>query len=475
MCQQEPPPRRVLIVGAGIAGALTAIGIIDELERLEAHTTSTRIEVDVVEEAAGPGHGASFGGASLMLFDNIHKTPLTLLSAALQGVVRPAHGSRLRHWLRFLLLGVRLATSRLRKLAVGLPAAAPLSKADCREALSAVLARHGERLGPHVHRGALFVVRSARLWDELRRAQPGGGYELLDAAAARALEPSLALEEPLLGAALSRRDGWCDCEALLPALAALATDRGASFEYGVRVERLRAAGGAVACSLRRGGGAGAGGEAGGAVEREYDAAVVCSGAVLDELLPGACVRGVAGFSLRTPSGKAPPAPPPRLALVFPEQACSPARGVVHRAPPLNLLGTFLQAMFCRPEASGGYRVGGLMSLDPAAVESRAFNPRALAHFRRTALGAALASSEHVAWTGVRPVAAETPIARRLALRGRVWGNGAYGGNGFVWAWGASERVAREVVAALLGKEGGGDGAPGSRGGGGGAGVVDGRE
>ena len=116
-----------------------------------------------------------------------------------------------------------------------------------------------------------------------------------------------------------------------------------------------------------------------------------------------------------------------------------------------------------------------MSLDPAAVESRAFNPRALAHFRRTAPGAALASSEHVAWTGVRPVAAETPIARRLAPRGRVWGNGAYGGNGFVWAWGASERVAREVVAALLGKEGGGDWAPGSRGGGGGAGVVDGRE
>ena len=104
-----------------------------------------------------------------------------------------------------------------------------------------------------------------------------------------------------------------------------------------------------------------------------------------------------------------------------------------------------EAVYARPDGAAGMKVGGLMGI----ADDGAFSEHARGAFEATAVGrAAAADARHVAWVGQRPVAAEAPLARRACADSAVWLNGGYGANGFVHAWGASARVAAEVVGAL---------------------------
>jgi D-amino-acid dehydrogenase len=225
--------RRVAVIGAGIVGTCTAW-----------YLRERGFEVDVLERRDGVARETSWGNAGVIApgyvtpwaAPGMPRKVLSYLFAAEAPVLfRPVPSVALARWIARWLheceLGrYRLNKARMQRLAF-----------HSRDALHALRARLGIDDGRR--QGYLQLLRSERdvAMSGPARAlleESGVPHRLLDADAARALEPALARGVPLAGALWLPEDESASCPDFAQALATAAHMAGVRFVFGCTVRRI---------------------------------------------------------------------------------------------------------------------------------------------------------------------------------------------------------------------------------------------
>ena len=282
-------------------------------------------------------------------------------------------------------------------------------------------------------RGLLVLLRSAR---DLEQAQTSlrmlaelqVGFELLDAAQCRLLEPGLNADMPLQAGVSLPRDEVGNCRQFAHLLKAQAQRLGARFLFQHDVRALRPGGvSKVVASDLSAAGPGHGGRGGRIVEADFDAVLVCAGHQARRLLKPLGLRlpiaPVYGYSVTAPLslGDLPTAVGPRGAVMDERFKVAISR-----------LGQ-------RIRVAGSAEIGG---------QPHQLNAAALATLYKVLddwFPGAARLSQASAWKGARPMLPDgPPVLGRSRVPG-IWLNLGHGSSGWALACG-SARLLADLVA-----------------------------
>lgn len=285
-------------------------------------------------------------------------------------------------------------------------------------------------------RGLLVLLRSARDLDQAQAslrmlAELQVGFELLDAAQCRRLEPGLNADMPLQAGVSLPRDEVGNCRQFAHLLKAQAQRLGTRFlfQHDVRALRPGSAPKVVASDLSAAG-PGHGGRGGRIVEADFDAVLVCAGHQARRLLKPLGLKlpiaPVYGYSVTAPLslGELPTAVGPRGAVMDEKFKVAISR-----------LGQ-------RIRVAGSAEIGG---------QPQQLNAAALATLYKVLddwFPGAARLSQASAWKGARPMLPDgPPVLGRSRVPG-IWLNLGHGSSG----WALSCGSARLVADLLAGRE-----------------------
>ena len=422
--------RRVAVVGAGIVGTCTAW-------YLRRHG----FEVDVLERRDGVARETSRGNAGVIAPGYVTPwaapgMPLKVLSylfaaeapVLFRPVASPALLRWIGRWLRECELGrYRVNKARMQRLAF-----------HSRDALHALRAELGIDDGRR--QGYLQLLRGER---DLRMAGParallaenGVPHELLDAQAARAIEPALSASTPLAGALWLPQDESASCPDFAQALADASAAAGVRFLFGREVRRIVVEGGRVRGLglATRPPGAGATGEPAARAPRDGGSeatalhgcdAVVVAGAV--DALPLLAEHGI-----RLPIW---PVKGYSTTLPMPDPALGPRHAMIDEA--------YKVAITPFP---GRVRLAGTAELGSPALVPRPAALRTLVRVGRDWFPDAADWSSATCWVGARPMTPDGPPLLGTTPVAGLYLNMGHGSTGWAMAAGAGQVVA-DVVA-----------------------------
>ncbi len=407
---------RVAVVGAGIVGTCTAW-----------YLRQRGFEVEVFERRDGVATETSWGNAGVIAPGYVtpwaapgmpRKVASYLLAAEAPVLFRPVASAALARWLlRWLreceLARYRVNKSRMQRLA--------FYSRDALHALRAELSiDDGRRLG------YLQLMRTGR---DLAMAGParalleenGVPHRLLDAAQARALEPSLCGTTALAGALWLPQDESASCPDFARALAEAAARAGVRFGFGRTVRRIVVEGGRLRGLVATGDAA----TATPAAERldRFDAVVV-AGAV--DALPLLAEHGI-----RLPIW---PVKGYSTTLPMPDPSAGPQHAMIDEA--------YKVAITPFP---GRIRLAGTAEIGSPALVPRPAALRTLVKVGRDWFPDAARWDEATCWVGARPMTPDGPaLLGATPIRG-LFVNMGHGSTGWAMAAGSGKVVA-DVIA-----------------------------
>lgn len=404
--------RHVAVIGAGVVGTCTAW-----------YLNRIGLAVDVIERREGVARETSHGNAGVIApgyvtpwaAPGMPRKVLSYLFAAEAPVLfRPIASPALVRWIgRWLreceLERYRVNKSRMQRLAF-----------YSRDALSALRSELG--IDDDRRRGYLQLLRGER---DLAMVGParalleenGVPHRMLDAAAARMLEPGLAPGTPLAGALWLPEDESASCPAFTRALAAAASAAGVRFRFGTEVRSIVVEGGCVAGLVMRDS------EAGPERREPYDAVVV-AGAV--DALPLLSARGV----------RLPIWPVKGYSTTLPLR--EPGRG------PMHALMDEAYKVAITP-FTGHVRLAGTAELGSPRLDPRPAALRTLVKVGRDWFPDAADWEHATCWVGARPMTPDGPaVLGATRIRG-LFLNMGHGSTGWAMAAG-SGRVVADLVA-----------------------------
>jgi D-amino-acid dehydrogenase len=404
--------RRVAVIGAGVVGTCTAW----YLNRLG-------MAVEVLERRDGVARETSRGNAGVIAPGYVtpwaapgmpRKVASYLFAAEAPVLFRPIPSPALLRWIgRWLreceLERYRINKARMQRLAF-----------YSRHALSELRVQLG--IDDDRRSGYLQLLRGERDLAMLGPARAlleenGVPHRMLDAAAARALEPGLAADTPLAGALWLPEDESASCPVFTQALADAAAAAGVRFRFGTEVRSLRVEGGRVTGVVTH--------DAAVARERSdaYDAVVV-AGAV--DALPLLSAHG-----LRLP--------------IWPVKGYSttlPLRDGV-RGPRHALMDEAYKVAIT--PFTGQLRLAGTAELGSRRLEPRPAALRTLVKVGRDWFPDAADWERATCWVGARPMTPDGPALLGPTGIDGLYLNMGHGSTGWAMAAG-SGRVVADLVA-----------------------------
>ena len=402
-------PRSAIVIGAGVVGMATAWSL-----------ARRGVAVTVIDQASGPGEGASFANGGQLSYSYtdalaspalLRKIPALLLGRDPGLSFTPAFDPAMARWLLAFLRNAttgRFLANTAAGLALGL---------ESRLAMHDLLDRHPIAFD-HRIAGKLLLYRdhqafaaASELADFKRRH--GAVLEVLTPTQAITLEPALGNRpDPIAGAIHAPQEELGDPHRFCCAMQDLLTTRyGLVVRFDAAVRSWEEQPGSVVVSTASG------------EQLRADALVVCAGIAAGRLLRG---HGLAGALL-------------------------PMKGYSFTAPPgdapisLSITDVARKIVFC--PLGGMVRVAGLADL---GARDTAIEASRLDHLKQLAAGSLPDAADYARagqpWAGLRPMTANSqPIIRRVTARVAI--NAGHGMLGWTFAMGAAERLAR-----LMGKE-----------------------
>ena len=282
-------------------------------------------------------------------------------------------------------------------------------------------------------RGLLVLLRSARELDQAQAslrvlAELQVGFELLDAAQCRQLEPGLNADMPLQAGVSLPRDEVGNCRQFAHLLKAQAQQLGARFlfQHDVRALRPGSAPQVVASDLSAAGPA-HGGRGGRIVEADFDAVLVCAGHQARRLLKPLGLKlpiaPVYGYSVTAP-----------LSLGELSGAVGP-----HGAVMDEKFKVAISRLGQRIRVAGSAEIGG---------QPQQLNAAALATLYKVLddwFPGAARLSQASAWKGARPMLPDGPPVLGCSRVPGIWLNLGHGSSGWALACGSARLVADLVA------------------------------
>ncbi|MBK9431358.1 FAD-dependent oxidoreductase [Sphingorhabdus sp.] len=398
------PPRRALVVGAGVVGVATAYAL-----------ARRGAEVTILDKGDAPGSGASFAnGAQLSYIYTEALANSTLLKRLPALALGLDSGFRLRPvydpcQIRWLLQFLRNCTQRrflantLAGMELGL---------ESRLAMQALLSRHSVDFG-HKAAGKILIYqdreafRSACELVEIRQRH-GAEQEILSPDEAVRTEYALTEQrQKFVGAIYSPQEELGDpnrfCCALL---ALLQQDYGVQVKLETMVESWKIENESVIVETKAG------------EQIVSSQIVICAGIEAGSLLKkhrlGSALMPMKGYSITAPRGQA--------------------------APTMSITDVARKVVFC--PLDGKVRIAGLAEL---GVRNALIDPRRVEKLKSIAADALPEAADYKAsnggWAGIRPMTANSlPLIRKVAPRVTI--NVGHGMLGWTYAMGSAERVAR---------------------------------
>jgi D-amino-acid dehydrogenase len=403
---------KVLVLGAGVIGTTAAWFL-----RTAGH------EVTVVERRDAAAQETSFANGGQISVSHVEPwanpaAPLKILRWLGQPdaplLFRPRLDWRQWRWgMQFLIecLPWRTRRNMLQILAISKYSGAALSELRAATRLSY----------DDLQRGILQVYTDREGFEDAKRAaelvrQYGIGREVKTSEECVALEPALsARRDWIVGGTYTATDETGDAHKFTQALAALGTGRGVAFRYGVTVESIAIAGGAV-CGVR--------------AVNEQDRKEVLAADAYVACLSSHTPKFLESIGVRTP--------------IYPAKGYSATLPIVDptRAPTISVTDDAKKIVFTR--LGDRLRVAGTAELagydlDLNSVRCEALTRRAVEWF-----GDAIAPARAEYWTGLRPA---TPSNVPLIGRTRypnLYVNAGHGTLGWTMAAGSGKALA-EIV------------------------------
>ncbi len=400
---------RIAVVGAGIVGVTTAYELAAAGHEVHVYERRTSVAAETSFANAGvvaPGYVTPWAAPGM---------PMKVLLGLMQrdSAVRLDGLSALREW-RWIWAWLRACSPR--RYAANRTALLELARSS-QARMQALTQRLN--LSYEQRRGYLVLLRGAQ---DLQRARPGlevmaqAGitYTVLDAEAARRVEPQLHTGTALHAAIHLPDDGVGNCRQFAHAMKAQAQRLGAVFHFGAPILRVEAG-----SPPRLHGAAGA--------VRAFDRIVLCTGVQANALLARTGMRlplaPVYGYSISAP-----------LSGAEGEALAGPTSGVMDER-----FKVAITRLGQRVRVAGSAELGGhLDRISPAAVQTLW---RVLEDWYP---GAAVAS-ELSTWKGARPMLPDGPPVVGPTPAPGLWINLGHGSSGFALACGCAQLLAQAIA------------------------------